>query len=287
MQIVEDLYTRGYLSRREIAAIQNATFAKIRKDKKNGVKFTFDDCRRKIQEFAKAKRKADRGRVMLQLATIHFTGIFNAQDIAYTLLYTSGKDIAVERAMQEISDYESKYAENVKAIPIIKRGISQVIPKGWNTAIECSSYNLSIDIKPASEKPFYFIGVEGAGNAYAFLTMLLVVRPMLHAQGIKFNFDTLETIAHVWKMGESKIAYGARGMSGNAMIESEKRSYKDYFAAYNLPDEIKATILDCLQESIDDVKYGVGSDSEGNSYNGLTRKPIPEKGLWVGAAKAA
>ena len=76
-------------------------------------------------------------------------------------------------------------------------------------------------------------------------------------------------------------------MSGKAMIESDKKSYNDYFADYKLPDEIKATILDCLQESIAVVEYGVGSDSEGNSYNGLTHKPIPGKGAWVGAAKAA
>lgn len=287
MQIFTEIYEKGYLSKKEIAAIQTATYAKIRLGNKNDVKFTFDDCRRKVQEFAKAKRKGDRGRVLVQLATIHFTSIFNTKDIAYTLLYTSGKDIAVERAMQEIADYESKYAANVKAIPIIKRGISQVIPKRWKKDIKCSAYNLVIAIRPASEKPFHFVGVEGAGNVYAFLKMLLIVRPMLHAHGIKFSFDTLETIAHVWSMGESKIAYGSRGMSGKTMIESEKKSYRDYFADYNIPDEIKATILDCLQESIADVKYGVGSDSEGNSYNGLTHKPIPEKGLWVGAAKAA
>ena len=286
MQIETDLYQKGYLSQKEIAKITHNTLLKIAKDNKKGIKFTFDDCRRKVQEFAKAKRKADRGRILQQLATIGYTGVFSAKDIAYTLLYTSGTDIAADRAMQEITDLEIKYAENVRAIPIIKRGISQVIPKGWDTNITCSSYNLSLRITHA-KKPFYGVAVDGASNAYAFLKMLLVMRPILHSKGIMFNFETLITIENVWSMGESKIAYGSMGISGKAMIESEKRSYRDYFADYNLPDDIKAQILDFLQESIAEVQYGVYHDSESGSYNSLVHKPIPEKGVWVGAGKSA
>ena len=287
MQIMTELYQKGYLSQKEIAKITHNTLLKIAKDNKKGIKFTFDDCRRKVQEFAKAKRKADRGRILQQLATIGYTGVFSAKDIAYTLLYTSGTDIAADRAMQEIADLENKYKENARAVPIIKRGIAQVLPKKWVAEIEYSAYNLSIRIKPSAQMRFGGVLVEGAGNIYAFLKMLLIMRPILTANHIAFTYDTLETIGGLWSMGESKIAYGSNGMSGKAMIESEKRSYRDYFADYNLPDDIKAQILDFLQESIAEVKYGVYCDSESGSYNSLEYKPIPEKGLWVGAGKAA
>ena len=248
--------------------------------------FTFDDCRRKVEQYAKATRRDERAAIIVELVGIHFTNKFNAVDIA-EILYGYERSVAVEKARARIDELEKSYNDNLKAADILRKGVSQVLPKGWNVTFTGGSYSVNMEIEPAKRKPFSFVAIDGAGNAYAFLKMLLLVRPMLKTKGIEFTFDTLHEIEKVWSMGESKIAYGAHGMSGKAMIESEKKSYRDHFADYNLPDEIKATILDCLQESIAGVKHGVGSDSEGNSYNGLTHKPIPEKGLWVGAAKAA
>ena len=248
--------------------------------------FTFDDCRRMVEQYAKTKRRDERAAIIVELVGIHFTNKFNAVDIA-EILYGYERSVAVEKARARIDELEKSYNDNLKAADILRKCVSQVLPKGWKVTFKGGSYSVNMEIEPAKRRPFSFVAIDGEGNAYAFLKMILLVRPMLKTKGIKFNFDTLQEIEKVWSMGESKIAYGARGMSGKAMIESEKKSYRDYFADYKLPDEIKATILDCLQESIAGVKYGVGSDNEGNSYNGLTHKPIPEKGLWVGVAKDA
>ena len=63
------------------------------------------------------------------------------------------------------------------------------------------------------------------------------------------------------------------------MLEKERKSYKDYFAQYDLPENIKATILDRVRDSIASIKCGVYYSLEDGSYNSLKWKPIPEKGL--------
>ena len=87
-------------------------------------------------------------------------------------------------------------------------------------------------------------------------------------------------------MGESKIAYGERGWTGKEMLKCDRKCC-NYFGNYPLPDDVKEVILDCLQDGVDCVQYDTGHDYEGNSYNSLKFKPIPEKGLWTGARKAA
>ena len=85
-------------------------------------------------------------------------------------------------------------------------------------------------------------------------------------------------------MGESKIAYGECGWTGKEMLTHDKK-HNNYFGDYALPDDVKEVILDCLQDAIAEVEYDTGHDYEGNSYNSLKYKPIPEKGLWLGARK--
>lgn len=248
--------------------------------------FSFDDCRRKVEQYAKARRREERAEIIVELVGIHFTNKFNAVDIA-EILYGYERCVAVEKANARIDELEKTYNENLKAADILRKGASQVLQKEWKVLFRVSAYRVEMEIEPAKSKPFSLVAIDQAGNAYAFLKMLLLVRPMLHSKFIKFNFDTLQEIEKVWNMGESKIAYGECGWTGKEMIDRDKGSSHSYFVDYNLPDEIKETILDCLQESIAEVKYDVYHNNENGSYNSLAHKPIPDKGVWVGAAKAA
>lgn len=280
--ISERVFKCGGITRKDINDTMCRTFRAMARGKYRD----FDSVRMLVEGFGNAKRKRDRAKIAVALGAIGWNGIFNAGNIAKVLLDYERRDMAVAVAMDKLARWEASYKANMEDVKVLRLGAKQVLQKEWNVAFNVRAENIEMDIDCGKRKASYPIGVSGTGNIYAFLKMLLMVRPLLKPRGLKFDYETLDTIEGVWSMGESKIAYGERGYTGAEMLKSDK-AFRNYFGDYALPDEVKEVILDCLQDGIDEVQYGVGQDYEGNSYNNLKYKPIPEKGLWLGARKCA
>ena len=276
--ISERVFKNGGITQKDINNVIATTLRNL--DSYRG----FQKVRDLVADFGNATRKRDRGTILVALGTIGWNGLFDAGDIAMILLDYEDRNRGVSLALDKLARWEASYKANMEDVKVLRLGAKQVLPKKWNVAFSVQAENIEMDIDCGKRKNFYPIGVSGTGNIYAFLKMLLMVRPLLKPRGLKFDYETLDTIEGVWSMGESKIAYGERGYTGAEMLKRDK-AFKNYFGNYALPDEVKEVILDCLQDGIDKVQYGVGQDYEGNSYNGLKYKPIPEKGVWLGARK--
>lgn len=283
-EISERVFKNGGITRKDI----NDTICRTLRAMARGKYRDFDSVRMLVEGFGNAKRKRDRAKIAVALGAIGWNGIFNAGNIAKVLIDYEKRDMAVAVAMDKLAHWEASYKANMEDVKVLRLGAKQVLQKKWNVAFNVQAENIKMDIDCGKRKAFYPIGVSGAGNIYAFLKMLLMVRPLLKPRGLKFDYETLYTIKDVWSIGESKIAYGERGYTGAEMLKSDK-AFGNYFGFINyaLPDEVKEVILDCLQDAIAEVQYDTGHDYEGNSYNSLKYKPIPEKGLWTGARKAA
>lgn len=284
-ELSEEVFKRGMLTRKAIREIQSKTLKLFGQRKQT---LSFDFYRERIEEFATATRKAHRGEIIVALDTIGWNGVFRADDIGEILLNTDTKEVARERALAKLAALEKAYDENNRKAAILRKGIEQVLPKAWQHEMSVSASNVSVRFYPPTRRDFVNVRVEGAENIYAFLQMILIVRPMLHSAHIPFTFDTFQIVDSVWSMGESTYCYTYPIDTAGAMVlEKERKSYKDYFAQYDLPENIKAEILDRVRDSIASIKYGVYYSPEDGSYNSLVRKPIPDKGLWVTAGKAA
>lgn len=284
-ELSEEVFKRGMLTRKAINAIQGDT-AKWMRDYKCLHKFDF--YRERIEEFARAKRKAPRAEIVVALDTIGWNGVFRADDIARILLHSEDGEIARCAALAKLAAIEKAYEDNKRKAAILRKGIEQVIPPKWQHEMSVSARGVNVRFYPPIRKDWVNVLVEGAEEIYAFLQMILIVRPMLHSAHIPFNFDTFQIVDSVWSMGESTYCYHYPiDTTGAMVLEKERKSYKDYFAQYDLPEHIKATILDRVRDSIASIKYGVYYSPDGGSYNSLVRKPIPDKGLWVTAGKAA
>ena len=282
-ELSEEVFKRGMLTRKAISEIQSKTI-KWMKDYKCLHKFDF--YREKIVEFAFATRKAQRAEIIVALDTIGWNGVFRANDIAEILLNTDNREVARERALAKLYEIGSKYRENRRKAAILRKGIEQVLPKTWQHEMSVSVSGMDVRFYPPIRKNWVNVLVEGAEEIYAFLQM--IVRPMLATAHCRFDFDTFQTIANVWSMGGSTYCYSHPiDTTGAEVLEKEHKSYNDYFAQYDLPENIKATILDRVRDSIASIKCGVYYSPESGSYNSLKWKPIPEKGLWVTAGKTA
>ena len=284
-ELSEEVFKRGMLTRKAIREIQSKTL-KWMKDYKCLHKFDF--YRERIEEFAAAKKKAQRAEIIVVLDIIGWNGVFRADDIARILLHSEDGEIARCAALAKLAALEQAYEENKRKAAILRKGIEQVIPVKWSYEMSVSASNVSVRFYPPIRKNWVNVLVEGAEEIYAFLQMILIVRPMLHSAHIPFNFDTFQIVDSVWSMGESTYCYSHPiDTTGAEVLEKERKSYKDYFAQYDLPENVKATILDRVRDSIASIKHGVYYSPEGGSYNSLVWKPIPEKGLWVTAGKTA
>ena len=284
-ELTEEVFKRGMLTRKAINAIHGDT-AKWMRDYKCFHKFDF--YREKIEEFAAAKRKAQRAEIVVVLDFIGWNGVFRADDIASILLHSENGEIARCAALAKLAALEQAYEENQRKAAILRKGISQTIPAKWTYEMSVSASGVNVHFYPPVKRDWVNVLVEGAEEIYAFLQMLLIVRPMLHSAHIPFNFDTFKTVDSVWSMGGSTYCYSfTTDTTGEEVLKKNRESCLDYFARYDLPEHIKATILDCVRHSIAHINYGVYCSDEGGSYNSLAWKPIPDKGLWVTAGKAA
>lgn len=275
--ISERVFKNGGITRKDINNVVDKTLRNL--DSYRG----FQKVRDLVADFGKATRKRDRVKIAVALGAIGWNGIFDAGNIAKVLLDYEKRDMAVAVAMDKLARWEASYKANMEDVKVLRLGAKQVLQKKWNVTFAVTARQIEMQVDVGA-KTHFTVSVEETGNIYAFLKMLLLVRPMLMPRGIKFTFDTLETIEGVWRMGESKIAYGERGWTGKEMLMNDKK-HNNYFGDYALPDDVKEVILDCLQDAIAEVQYDTGHDYEGNSYNSLKYKPIPEKGLWLGARK--
>lgn len=284
-ELTEEVFKRGILTRKAIAKIQS----RLIQDKKYHNEYnTFEFYREQIEDFANSKYRTRRAEIIVTLDTIGWNGIFRSDDIAEILLNTDTRQVARERAIAKLNELEAKYNENKRKAAILRKGIEQVIPPKWQHEMSVSASGVNVRFYPPIKKDWVNVRVEGAENIYAFLQMILIVRPMLRSAHIPFTFDTFQTVDNVWSMGESTYCYSyTLDTTGAMVLEKESKSYKDYFAQYDLPENIKATILDRVRDSIVSIKYGVFHSPEDGSYNSLVRKPIPDKGLWGTAGKAA
>ena len=283
-ELSEEVFKRGMLTRKAIHNIQSITLKWFGKDKQT---LSFDFYRERIEEFAAAKKKAHRAEIVVALDTIGWNGIFRADDIARILLHSEDREIARCAALAKLAALEQAYDENKRKAAILRKGIEQVIPVKWSYEMSVSASNVSVRFYPPIRKDFVNVLVEGAEEIYAFLQMILIVRPMLATAHRRFDFDTFQTIANVWSMGGSTYCYSHPiETTGEMVLEKDSKSYK-YFSKYAIPEHIKATILDRVRDSIASIKCGVYYSPEDGSYNSLKWKPIPDKGLWVTAGKAA
>ena len=284
-ELSDEVFKRGMLTRKAIRDIQSKTLKAMR-NKECFQGFGF--YRERIEEFSSATRKAHRAEIIVALETIGWNGVFRADDIAKMLLHSENREIARCAALAKLAAIEKAYEDNKRKAAILRRGIEQVIPAKWQHEMTVSASRIDVRFYPPIRKDWVNVLVEGAENIYAFLQMILIVRPMLHSEHIQFNFDTFQIIDSVWSMGESTYCYKyPTDTTGATVLEKERQSYHDYFAHYNLPDHIKATILDMVRQSISSVNYGVYYSPEDGSYNSLVRKPIPDKVVWISAGNAA
>lgn len=284
-ELTEEVFKRGMLTRKAIRDIQSTTLKWFGQNKQT---LSFDFYRERIEEFASATRKAHRGKIIVALDTIGWNGVFRADEIAEILLNTDVPIVAKSRAIAKMNAIEVEYLNNQRKAAILRKGIEQVLPKTWQHEMSVSASGVNVRFYPPTRSDWVNVLVEGAENIYAFLQMILIVRPMLHSAHIPFTFDTFQIVDSVWSMGESTYCYRYPiDTTGDRVLEKERKSYKDYFAQYALPENIKATILDMVRDSIASIKCGVYYSPEDGSYNSLVRKPIPDKGLWVTAGKAA
>ena len=284
-ELTEEVFKRGMLTRKAIHNIQSITLKWFGHDKQT---LSFDFYRERIEEFAAAKRNAQRAEIVVALDTIGWNGVFRADDIARILLHSEVGEIARCAALAKLAALEQAYEENKRKAAILRKGIKQVLPKTWQHEMSVSASGVDVRFYPPKRKDWVNVLVEGAENIYAFLQMILIVRPMLHSAHIPFNFDTFQIVDSVWSMGGSTYCYNYPiDTTGAMVLEKERKSYKDYFAQYDLPENIKATILDRVRDSIASINYGVYCSPEEGSYNSLKWKPIPAKGLWVTAGKVA
>ena len=136
-ELIEHVFNRGMLTRKVIHDIQHKTLEWVGSHKQ-----TFDFYRERVEEFAAAKRKAHRGEIIVALSTIGWNGIFRADDIAEILLDTDTKEVARERALAKLDEIEGKYNENNRKAAILRKGISQVIPKKWTYKMSVSASNV-------------------------------------------------------------------------------------------------------------------------------------------------
>lgn len=277
--ISERVFKNGGITRKDIDNVIDKTLRNL--DSYRG----FQKVRDLVADFCKATRKRDRGEILVALGTIGWNGIFDAGDIAMILLDYEDRNRGVSLALDKLARWETDYKANMDDVKVLRLGAEQVLQKKWKVTFAVTARQIEMQVDDGA-KTHFPVSVEETGNIYAFLKMLLLVRPMLMPRGIKFTFDTLDTIEGVWSMGESKIAYGERGWTGKEMLRNDKK-YHNYFGNYALPDEVKEVILDCLQDAIAEVQYDTGHDYEGNSYNSLKYKPIPDKGVWLGARRCA
>ena len=277
--ISERVFKNGGITRKDINSIIDKTLRNL--DSYRG----FQKVRDLVVDFGKATRKRDRGEILIALGAIGWNGIFDAGDIAKVLLDYKNRDMGVSIALDKLARWEDSYKANMNDVKVLRLGAKQVLPKKWKIEFEVNATHIEMRMEDGVKTHFPVFVVE-TGNIYAFLKMLLLVRPMLMPRGIKFTFDTLDTIEGVWGMGESKIAYGECGWTGKEMLMNDKK-YHNYFGNYALPDDVKEVILDCLQDAIAEVQHDTGHDYEGNSYNSLKYKPIPDKGVWLGARRCA
>lgn len=285
-RITDKVFARGWLTRKEILAEHDKFWEEAKENRKKGVssQLTFDGCREKINAFKSAKNRHERGKIIIFLAETRWTGVFDACDIANILISEVSVAIAAQRAMGKIEELERKYEENKAKVEVLKKGITQVIPSTWGYEFEITASEVTVSFFPPVRKHFVEVHIDNATDIYHFLKMVLIVRPMLHSAHIPFTFEVFSTLAQTWSMGQSIIAYGGFGMKGKEIVAQQKASWRDYLANYDIPDNIKETILDCLQDGIGGVQYGVWVDGEGGSYNSLTHKAFPTKGLWTGVA---
>lgn len=121
-------------------------------------------------------------------------------------------------------------------------------------------------------------GMMDTDGLYGFLLTLHKVEPLLKDHGIAYDIKALDEIHSVWDMGGSSYCYSySREETGAQVLAKEKKSYHDYFAGYDLPDEIKAVILDGVRASITNIKTGVYTDCEGCAYNSVEWTQPPAK----------
>lgn len=284
-ELTEEVFKRGMLTRKAIRDIQNKTLKWVRDDK---CIHEFDFYRKRIEEFAAAKKKAHRAEIIVALDYIGWNGVFRADDIARILLHSEDREIARCAAIAKLAAIEQAYKENKRKAAILRKGITQVIPPKWQHEMSVSAGGVDVRFYPPIRKNWISVLVEGAENVYAFLQMILMVRPMLHSAHIPFTFDTFQTVDSIWRMGSSSYCYAyTLDTTGEEVLKKDHEYHKDYFAQYDLPANIKATILDRVRDSIVSIIYGVYCSPESGSYNSLVFKSIPDKGQWVTAGKSA
>lgn len=283
-ELTEEVFKRGMLTRKAIHNIQSTTLKCFGQNKQN-VSFAF--YRKRIEVFAAAKKKSHRAEIIVALDTIGWNGVFRAEDIARILLHSEDREIARCAALAKLAAIEKAYEVNKRKAAILRKGIKQVLPKTWQHEMSVSASGVNVRFYPPTRKNWVNVLVEGAEEIYAFLQMILIVRPMLATAHCRFDFDTFQIIANVWSMGGSTYCYSYPIETTGAMVlEKDSKSFK-YFSKYYLPSHIKETILDRVRDSIATINYGVYYSQEEGSYNSLKWKPIPEKGLWVSAGKSA
>ena len=278
-ELTEAVYKRGMLTRKAIRETQSAVLERLSGATERG-RFCFDEFRQSISAFALARRKSDRGKIIVALDTIGWTGVFNARDIAEILLTTDDKQVAEERALTRLKGIEKSYEDNERKAEIVRKLIAKVVPSTI-CSYEMTVDSVKVDVRfyPSIKRGYDNVLIEGAENIYAFLQTLRRIMPRLKAAHIKYGYKTLQTIHSVWSMGESTYCYNySLETTGRNVLKAQSKSYHDYFADYELPFNIKAAILDGVRHSISSVKWGVYYSQDGGSYNSLVRSPIPDKG---------
>ena len=160
-EMSEEVFKRGMLTRKAINAIQGETVKWMRDYK---CLHKFDLYRECIEEFATAKKKAHRAKIIVALEVIGWNGVFRADDIARILLHSEDGEIARCAALAKLAALEQAYEDNKRKAAILRKGITQVIPQKWQHEMTVSASHVSVRFYPPKRRDWVNVLVEGAEN---------------------------------------------------------------------------------------------------------------------------
>ena len=155
----------------------------------------------------------------------------------------------------------------------------KALTKSKNYFVELNDYhNISINfitkkyLKPIDIKEnrnYTIIDHFASCNKHDYLTLLHSIIACSKVKNLRESNMPLNTFIEEvvsWVgMCESLIAYG---------YSLEKTEYLTNRSPYNLPSNIKTEVFYYIKSVITGIKYGVGEDNEGNSYNSITIKEV-------------
>ena len=104
-------------------------------------------------------------------------------------------------------------------------------------------------------------------TAHAITAVLAAIK----AGGVEPTKDVVTDCFNCYSMAVSHYVYGSPATPATEVLKSDLKwrtnGGRGYFEDYNISRKMKVILLNRCRKAFAEVKYGVGTDNEGNSYN--------------------